>query len=198
MAESVIICAGCHKQIPDKYFLLCCLCEEAYDIECANVSEKRFINTMTKERKNNWKCPLCCSKTAKTNNSNTPVRQIYDDEVNREVNEIKKRQQRRQAITPVRDDDSLIDIQGDTLIDDSAQKLNLDKNIVVVSREDNQVTLEQINTIIQQNLQLNNKSFITAIQNTIQKEIENALKDLKTDFKQNIENIYSLRVDFSI
>lgn len=190
MASSDTICAGCRQKIPDRCFLTCCLCEQSYDIECANVSLVRFTNTMTKQHKLTWKCPLCYSKMAKSNNSNTPVRQTYDEGVyDHNIN--KSHTQRRQAISPVRED-SMISFEGDTLLEDSVNKIELDNNSTFNSQKpntSNQITLEQINTLIQQNLQQNNKSILQAIQSTIQEGIENALKDLKTDFKQNIETI---------
>lgn len=79
MASSQLMCAGCRQQIPERYYLICCLCEQTYDIICGNVSEKRFINTMTVEHKKLWKCPLCCSKTPKENNTNTPVRKNIEE-----------------------------------------------------------------------------------------------------------------------
>lgn len=144
---------------------------------------------MTKQHKLNWKCPLCCSKTAKSDNSNTPVRKDYDEaEYDMYVN--KKRPQRCQATSPV--GDSLISLEGDTLLENSVQKIDLENCTTPNSQKSvtsNQATLEQISLLIQQNLEQNNKSILQAIQNTIQIEIENALKDLKIDFKQNIDNI---------
>lgn len=49
-------CAGCLQIIPDRLFLSCYLCKDTYDLTCANVSEKRFFNTMTKEHKKSWSC----------------------------------------------------------------------------------------------------------------------------------------------
>lgn len=52
-------CAGCHNTIPKREHLRCELCSLAYDLECANVSSKRF-NIM--ERKESWKCRPCLIK----------------------------------------------------------------------------------------------------------------------------------------
>lgn len=68
-------CAGCLQQINNRRFLKCKLCAQLYDIECANVPEQRFYNTMTKEHKQNWLCPLCFAKKPKVNNQNTPCKQ---------------------------------------------------------------------------------------------------------------------------
>lgn len=135
---------------------------------------------MTNEHKNKWKCPLCLSKMAKMNNTNMPVRQIHDKEENVNIESRK----RRQAISPVHDEDSFNLIEGDTLLDDSNQTPNVVMNTSPILNQNEPVTLEQINMIIQQNLQENNKSFLLAIQNTIQKEIERSLIDLKTFLKR--------------
>lgn len=53
--------------------LCCSICTQVYDLDCANVPEKRFLNTMSKEQKNAWKCQTCKCKQPKTGNVNTPV-----------------------------------------------------------------------------------------------------------------------------
>ncbi|VVD01950.1 unnamed protein product [Leptidea sinapis] len=67
------ICAGCRTKITSRLYLNCCVCKLNFDIEYANVSEKRF-NLMEVERRNSWKCPGCVVKKPKIYNSNTPVR----------------------------------------------------------------------------------------------------------------------------
>ncbi|CAG9784126.1 unnamed protein product [Diatraea saccharalis] len=54
------------------------ICKEHYDLICANVSESRFYNTLTKEKRETWKCTLCVSKQPRTDNTNTPVRSAED------------------------------------------------------------------------------------------------------------------------
>lgn len=74
-------CAGCTKPLPKKEYLRCALCKAAYDIECANVSSKRYyaFYALEKQRKDSWKCPECLSKMPKTGNVNTPVRSGFQD-----------------------------------------------------------------------------------------------------------------------
>lgn len=67
-------CAACNQIIQDRRYLTCTLCSEAYDIECVNVPETRFYNTMTVEHKRKWVCPQCKSKEPKKGITNTPVR----------------------------------------------------------------------------------------------------------------------------
>lgn len=45
-----------------------------HDLQCAGVSEKRYLNTLTGERRQLWKCATRVSKVPKKDNSNTPVR----------------------------------------------------------------------------------------------------------------------------
>lgn len=190
-------CAGCRQLITDRYiFLTCCLCNQAYDLECANVSQQRFMNTMTTEHKSRWRCPLCLSKVAKTNNSNTPVRQSFDGVGFVDTRNM-SRQQRRKAISPVRDDDSIVSYLGETLHEENEAKQHLEDNSPNKSPTQNHtlITLDQISNIIQENLVQNNKSILLAIQDTIQKEIAKSLKDLKTEFIQNIEKIQTRQTD---
>lgn len=44
-------CAACKHIIKDRRYLSCVLCSYEYDIECVNVPECRFYNTMTGEHK---------------------------------------------------------------------------------------------------------------------------------------------------
>lgn len=69
-----IKCAGCLTTINSKEVLKCSECDAYFDLICANVSEKRFYNTMTKEHKSKWKCQLCITKRPRGDNTNTPVR----------------------------------------------------------------------------------------------------------------------------
>lgn len=52
-------CAACSQVIKTRQFVKCSLCIKLYDIACANISEKRFYNTMTAEHKNKWQCTEC-------------------------------------------------------------------------------------------------------------------------------------------
>lgn len=78
MSSTQKICAGCRVTINDRRYLICTICGQHYDLICANVPEKRFYNTMTREHKDKWKCVLCLSKLPKSDNTNTPVRATTD------------------------------------------------------------------------------------------------------------------------
>lgn len=73
---SAVICSGCTNDIDPRRHLLCSLCEDSYCLECANVSEQSYyntLNTLNAEHKSKWKCPVCCSCQPRGDNSNTPV-----------------------------------------------------------------------------------------------------------------------------
>lgn len=70
------ICTACSQPIKSRQFLKCCLCLKLYDIECANVSEKRFYNTMTLEHKNKWECSDCKKRVPKCDIKSTPIKHL--------------------------------------------------------------------------------------------------------------------------
>lgn len=73
-----ILCDGCKNIIEDKKYLSCGGCKQYYDLVCANIPEQRFINTMTEEHKEAWRCVGCKSKQPKADNTNTPVRSSFE------------------------------------------------------------------------------------------------------------------------
>lgn len=73
MSSKVLSCHGCRSTITTKNYLTCCLCVHTYDLDCANITEQRFLKTMTKEVRSSWKCPECVNKVPKAGNVNTPV-----------------------------------------------------------------------------------------------------------------------------
>lgn len=70
---SQLTCWGCRGVVNPKRCLVCFNCAKPYDLECANVPECRFFNTMSPERRKNWKCLECVSKRPKSGNLDTPV-----------------------------------------------------------------------------------------------------------------------------
>lgn len=69
-------CAACRGAIKSSQYLSCNACKLRYDIDCIGISAQRFHSFYApdQERRNNWKCPECSSKTPKTCNRDTPVR----------------------------------------------------------------------------------------------------------------------------
>ncbi|KAH9645186.1 hypothetical protein HF086_005731 [Spodoptera exigua] len=66
-------CAGCRNEINNMEFMDCCECKLRYDIFCVNISSNNFY-LMEHVYKSTWKCPECCCKQLKTDNTNTPAR----------------------------------------------------------------------------------------------------------------------------
>ncbi|KAF9806239.1 hypothetical protein SFRURICE_021458 [Spodoptera frugiperda] len=66
-------CAGCRNEINNMEFMNCCECKLRFDIFCVNISSNNFY-LMDHVYKTTWKCPECCCKQLKTDNTNTPVR----------------------------------------------------------------------------------------------------------------------------
>lgn len=75
MAPTKHTCAGCKVEFTGSKFMKCRKCSAFYDLDCANVSEQRFRNTLSKEQKSTWLCVECMSKQPKTGNLNTPIRE---------------------------------------------------------------------------------------------------------------------------
>lgn len=59
-------CGGCQQIITTRKLLTCTFCKESYDLECSGVSIQRFLNTLTPDHREKWKCRTCCSKIPKT------------------------------------------------------------------------------------------------------------------------------------
>ncbi|XP_073947382.1 uncharacterized protein [Choristoneura fumiferana] len=58
-SASTLTCNGCSHTIDSRRFLKCSLCNNHFDLICANVSEKRFYNIMSIEHRESWKCKVC-------------------------------------------------------------------------------------------------------------------------------------------
>ncbi|KAJ2938793.1 hypothetical protein O0L34_g18414 [Tuta absoluta] len=87
-SNDAIYCAGCTNTISDRRYLTCSYCKSVYDLECANVSEKRFYNTMQPQHKCNWKCPECITKKPKTGNVGLALNYsnaLFDDSYSYEI-----------------------------------------------------------------------------------------------------------------
>lgn len=65
-------CAGCKRDL-GKHYLKCSSCDLMYNLDCANVSDRRYV-LMTPEHKRNFVCQSCLLKRPKTDNTNTPIR----------------------------------------------------------------------------------------------------------------------------
>ncbi|CAG9122923.1 unnamed protein product [Plutella xylostella] len=73
MAPVNNVCVKCNNKLHHTQFMKCTLCAQTYDLDCADVSSKRYA-LMTKENKSNWKCTPCLStKGASTTIGSTSV-----------------------------------------------------------------------------------------------------------------------------
>lgn len=66
------ICAGCHNELPKKDYLCCHICKLKYDLDCANVPRKRFIE-MVARQKASFRCPECTRRQPKIGIANTSL-----------------------------------------------------------------------------------------------------------------------------
>lgn len=60
-----IVCCVCKEEINHTHFLKCSICANTYDLNCTNVSVRRF-DLMRTETKASWKCRSCLQKRLKT------------------------------------------------------------------------------------------------------------------------------------
>lgn len=191
-----ISCAGCGQEIKDRLFLKCSNCNTNYDLECANVPEKRFFNTMTKEHKCSWKCPLCRSKMPKIDNTNSPVQQYHHkDQPLQQKYEgnvtFRKNKYEQHSLSLSNDDDS-ISCQGDTLLPDSPQLQTAhyvshdnDAPQSQKGEADEKITLEKFIIILQHN----NDDIIKKMTNLLQEQINSVVTKWEEDFKKYSQTI---------
>jgi hypothetical protein len=201
---SKIICAGCFQQIPDRRFLKCSICQEHYDLQCSNVSEARFYNTMTADRKKTWNCPKCVAQRPKLNvdNANTPIRNqtctsnlnisitpldtlencTTQTETQTEISNItlRKKPSYYEYINPSDEDDILP--EGNTLKINTLTSSNKIK-------DENTINIQQLDALLKRNLKENNENFLRQVKITIQTEIEHSLRELKLELKDKTDKI---------
>lgn len=103
--QQVRTCAGCLSLIKDRLYLTCRTCLKIWDLKCANIPECRFNNTMSPERKKNWRCPECkCKQKKGGDNSETPVKQT--ENLDRSYNNVTIRRDNNRNI-PIPDDNEM-------------------------------------------------------------------------------------------
>lgn len=168
MTSKKIICAGCTTLIDDRRYLTCSLCKNVYDLLCANVSEQRFYNTMTKEHKLSWLCVECKSAQPKQDNTNTPVR-AHDENVN--INLARGSSTHRRNIEQSLQESFNIDLS------ETGETCQLSP-----TQTSTTITLENISQLLDYKLKQNNSSFFAAMQIVIQKEISEGIKKIEEKF----------------
>lgn len=195
-------CAGCPNKIPNKVpYLTCSLCTSNYDLDCANVSEARFYNTMTLEHKKTWKCQMCRCKQPKGDNTNTPIHSQIPS-VTDELSNITLRKKSYKYINDSLDSSCDISTLGDTIhqdlennkrqsINDMANQ-NEDRNPIIMLQSEIQtpLTVEKMYGMLQKN----NTSLIEALKSTIHDEIQRVIAQLKTELLQKTNNIEQVQI----
>lgn len=197
-----ISCAGCRQKINSKLFLKCYECKDNYDLECANVPEKRFFNTMTKEHKSCWKCPLCRAKKPKTDNNNTPVRQYHQTDPsssssssslqlnNQENVTLRTKRKEHRSLDSSNEEDSM-SLEGDTLIPDSPQiqtyNESHDNNVSQKPPRnlDETITIEKFSLLLQKN----NDEIVKKLKNLIHEQIASVVQKWEENFKKSTQTI---------
>lgn len=181
------VCAGCCKEIAVRQYLSCAFCKDMYDLECANVSIQRYLNTMTQAHKKSWKCQACICKSPKEARSDsTPIRLGDQDS--------------SEQLKIIRQDNNYITIRKkNTLLNDTldSEECSMLGNTICTDTPDpmktstrTDFTLDTLSELIISRLKENNKSIISDLQNTIQIEINKAIQKLKYEIQQQTNGLY--------
>lgn len=174
-------CAGCKQPIPNKQFLICSLCEHSYDLICANVSEKRFYNTLTPEHRRTWKCQACRCNMPKKDNSDTPIRAADDDNITLRRKAVFSHNQNTPKSADVSFDDQTeqdLSLNGDTII--MSKNCQPEKNLP-------KTTLDYLCGFLTDQLEKNKLTIVNEIKAVVQEEIALAISSLKSDFTKRTD-----------
>lgn len=199
-----VLCAGCRNEITDRRHLKCVLCNGIYDLDCANVSEKRFYNTMSPESKALWKCPLCRSKEPKGDRNNSPIRPYigsdvplfvdnstksidvsvsYEDSNN--VTLRRKPPHRIIGSDTLSADDSMISPPGHTFMYESIKTKDAQVQISPSELLDEQITLKNFKSILHEN----NEYVLSVLQISIKNQLKTAISEIKAEFQHTHDKI---------
>ncbi|CAH2089930.1 unnamed protein product [Euphydryas editha] len=157
-------CSGCLQKISNGNYLSCSLCNEAYDLDCANINTHQFA-VMSKDKKGKWVCPGCNSKKNKSDNTNTPV-----------VSTMGQKRNRRDLSSSPEDAGSQVDHitqrkKLHTPMLNVSSPSHIDESLLLVIRSEIQSSID--------------RSLKTVIETALNREFEslkfeiNSLKDLK-------------------
>lgn len=173
-------CAGCLQNLPRREFLTCMYCSNSYDLECANISSKRFYNTMTLEHKTSWKCQACRCNTPKAGNADTPIHSRDHDTTGLELNNITTRKK------PLITTNETLSSEDLSILGDTNQ---MEERSININKMQCELTLQNLSEMIAMQLKENNKSIISQLQITIQIEINKAVLKFKEDVTKEINNL---------
>lgn len=179
------LCAGCKQTLPRRHFLICSLCKEGYDLDCANVPEKRFFNTMTIEHRNKWKCQACICRMPKQNCPDTPVRpqascNILNDDS--ELNITHRPKPGPSSRVAVADESFIIqdadEVTGDTQINET---LNSNMSTPHEHPTEEMISLDRFSQLLDKKLENIKKSILKEVKETIQVELNIVIKKIQRD-----------------
>lgn len=175
-------CAGCNSDLLEEQYLVCHICQSAYDLECTNINKIQF-NSMTTRNKNEWKCQACVCSMPKRDNTNTPVRQTYCEPTCTTPNNLNVTLRRKPKSNDVTTELSPDDIIGDTQISQSLHLIN--ENHIGTLNNSDSIILEKFSQLLDTKLECMKISIIQNVKNTIQAEFTNAINKLQNDLIQS-------------
>ncbi|CAH0400747.1 unnamed protein product [Chilo suppressalis] len=134
---------------------------------------------MTQEHKKGWKCPACYCKLPKNGNLNTPVRPLNQNEIDRRPQSPETANVTFRKHTSAQINVSLcsedISSLGDTIFTETKE-----------TNTPTELTLQMLSDTIAKKLQENNIKIITELQNAIKNEVQQSVKILMEELKQDI------------
>lgn len=193
-------CGGCQQIIPDRQFLVCVDCNKHYDLTCANVSEKRFYNTMTPERKKKWVCVKCYCNIQKTDNPNTPICQpkriqnallsVTCDELTLTPSPLSHVTTRRKTKTKFdidQEEDYIDDDNSGSIIGDTQVKAP----VTQVATPSFPMTMQQWEDIINKKIYQIKEEIVSEIRAYILTDIKTCITDIKNNIQNTTEGFVS-------
>ncbi|XP_059049455.1 uncharacterized protein LOC131844558 [Achroia grisella] len=175
-------CSSCHHKLPNREHLVCTICNNIYDLECANVSVQRFYNTMTLSHKKKWKCKKC--KTTNIPDS-TPITN------NTKSTQLNPNSSVRQYIgTP--QSESNITIRKKVALSNRLESSDKFRETLHSSKsiENTELNMVSIDEIITSRLEENNTILSSDLKNIMKSEIDKAVEKIINNLKENLGNYY--------
>jgi hypothetical protein len=174
-------CAGCLQKILNREFLICSICNNYYDLECANISTQRFYNTLNKEHREKWKCPLCKNKLPKKDNTNTPIRPQQPLTTEQNVTLRNKKYKANQLLSSSEEDVS--NIPGDTISFVNSPPRSLEHELQT------ETIFEKLKQFISDKLERNNRTLVYELKSLIKSEISSAITEFKLETTEKLRNM---------
>lgn len=176
-------CAGCKQNIPHREYLTCSICNDPYDLECANVTDKRFYNTMGPEHRLKWKCQACWCKMPKQDNSNkliTPVDENHEPTLNLSSEMSHQNVTLRPKPMTSSCQTICLDLTNGSETGDEVSELGDTINVNSL-KDTEQMSYDHLCKFILEKLDNNRQSIINEIKSVVQQEVAIAISELKLD-----------------